>query len=100
VYLFSDHNDLASLAVPIEIERDMRIALDILVAHRTRQAVYEHRVPAPQEPDRIGVRRAIGTYRRKPNDQLVPQATGDALAKWSRRWWQNARYRSSSHLVP
>src|SRR5579863_5985660 len=59
----------------------MRIARDMPEPRGIGQRINQEASAIPHEPDGVGLRRAIAAHRGQPDDDLLAQAPGHALAK-------------------
>src|SRR5205823_4916418 len=79
-----DDDDVASPPVAVEVEGYPGVAPDVGDSGRVRQAVDEESAAVPQEPHGVGLGRAAGAHGGEPDDALVAQPPGHALAEGRR----------------
>src|SRR5712691_1101049 len=76
-------DDVAALPVPVQAERDVRVARDVSKLRGIRPAVdQEARVAVPEEPNRDRHRRPVAADRRQPAELLLAQSAGGAGAEF------------------
>lgn len=79
----AENDDIAALTIPIEMERYLRMAGDMVQLVSIWLAVNEESLPIPPKPDRPGLGHTFGVNRSQPNDSFLFQPPGCAAAKFS-----------------
>jgi hypothetical protein len=71
--LACEHDDVAASAITVEVERDPRMLLQMLVAFGTSLAVHQdcRRCRIPEEPYGIGLRCIFAIDRREPENKII-----------------------------
>ena len=79
--LAGQHDDVAALTIAVEVQRHVRVALDMAQLGRVRLAVHQHGAAIPQKPDRAGLGCAVMRHRRQPDEAVVLQPLQRASTK-------------------